>query len=56
MNGMFLVNRSERGKCMKKLFAMVLSGLGILAAGAASAACLCFVIDEPEMPKEMIER
>ena len=52
---------------MKKLFAMVLSGLGILAAGAASAAfsitsvaafltCLCLVIDEPEMSKEMIER
>ena len=41
---------------MKKLFAMVVSGLGILAAGAASTACLCFVIDEPEMPRKMIER
>lgn len=56
MKGMFLVNRSERGKCMKKLFAMVLSGLGILAAGAASAACVFIVLDEPEMSKEMIER
>lgn len=41
---------------MKKLFAMVLSGLGIIAAGAASAACLVAVLDEPEMTKEMIER
>jgi hypothetical protein len=56
MKAMFLVNRSERGKCMKKLFAMVLSGLGILAAGAATSACVCLVIDEPEMSKEMIER
>lgn len=56
MKGMFLANRSERGKCMKKLFAMVLSGLGILAAGAASTACLFLMLDEPEMSKEMIER
>lgn len=41
---------------MKKLFAMVLSGLGLLAAGAASTACVVLVLDEPKMPKEMIER
>lgn len=41
---------------MKKLLAMVLSGIGIIAAGAASAACVMFVVDEPEMPKAMIER
>lgn len=41
---------------MKKLLAMVLSGVGILAAGAASTACLMFMLDEPEMSKEMIER
>ena len=41
---------------MKKLLAMILSGVAILAAGAASAACVAFVIDEPEMPKSMIER
>ncbi len=41
---------------MKKLLAMVLSGVGILAAGAASIACPMLIIDEPEMPKEMIER
>lgn len=41
---------------MRKLLAMVISGLGILAAGAASAACLMIVLDEPEMSKEMIER
>lgn len=41
---------------MKKLFAMVLSGLGIIAAGAASTVSVMFVLDEVEMPKEMIER
>lgn len=41
---------------MKKLLAMVLSGVGILAAGAATSACVMIVIDEPEMSKEMIER
>ena len=41
---------------MKKLLAMVLAGVGVLAAGAASAACLMIVVDEPEMPKAMIER
>ena len=41
---------------MKKLLAMVLAGVGVLASGAASAACMFVVVDEPEMPKAMIER
>ena len=41
---------------MKKLLASVLAGVGILAAGAASAACVMLVIDEPKMPKAMIEK
>ena len=41
---------------MKKLFAMILSGVGILAAGAASSACLVVLMDEPSMSKSMIER
>ena len=41
---------------MKKLLAMILAGVGMLSAGAASVACSIFVIDEPEMSKEMIER
>lgn len=41
---------------MKKLLAMVLSGVGVIAAGAASTACIMFMLDEPEMSKEMIER
>ncbi len=41
---------------MKKLLAMLLSGVGLLAAGAASAACIMFVLDEPEMSKRKIER
>ena len=41
---------------MKKLLAMILSGVGILAAGVGSAACALVILDEPEMSKEMIER
>lgn len=41
---------------MKKLFAMILSGVGVLAAGAASTACLFFMLDEPEMCKSIIEK
>lgn len=39
---------------MKKFIAMVLAVLGVAAAGAASAACITFVIDEPTMPKSML--
>jgi len=41
---------------MKKLLAMLLAGVGVLAAGAASAACVLIVLDEPKMPKAMLER
>lgn len=41
---------------MKKLLAMLLAGVGVLAAGVGSVACTVFIIDEPEMSKEMIER
>lgn len=41
---------------MKKLLAMVLSAVGILAAGAATVGCSLIVMDEPTMSKEMIER
>ncbi len=41
---------------MKKLLAMVLAGVGVLAAGAASVACVFLAIDEPAMPKSMIEK
>ena len=39
---------------MKKFIAMALAALGVIAAGAASAACLVLVFDEPEMPKSML--
>lgn len=39
---------------MKKFLAMALAALGVVAAGAASAACVTFVIDEPTMPKSML--
>ena len=41
---------------MKKLLAGILSVVGIAAAGAASAACIALVLDEPTMPKSMIEK
>lgn len=41
---------------MKKLFAMILSGLGILAASSASIGCPLILLDEPKMSKHMIER
>lgn len=39
---------------MKKFIAMALAALGVIAAGAASAACIVFVLDEPTMPKSML--
>ena len=41
---------------MKKILAMVLAGVGILAAGAASTASVFYVLDEAEMPKAMLEK
>lgn len=41
---------------MKKLLAGILSVIGVAAAGAASTACVMLVLDEPTMPKSMIER
>ena len=39
---------------MKKLLAMALAAVGVVAAGAASAACVVIIIDEPTMPKSML--
>lgn len=39
---------------MKKLLAMALATVGVVAAGAASAACVIIIIDEPTMPKSML--
>ncbi len=39
---------------MKKFLAMALAAIGVIAAGAASAACLVLIFDEPEMPKSML--
>lgn len=41
---------------MKKLLAMILSGVGVLAAGAATTACVIIVFDEPCMNTKMIEK
>lgn len=39
---------------MKKFIAMALAAVGVIAAGAASAACVVIIIDEPTMPKSML--
>ena len=39
---------------MKKFIAMALAALGVIAAGAASSACIIFALDEPTMPKSML--
>lgn len=41
---------------MKKLFAMALTALGALVAGAATSACVVVVVDEPTMPASMLDR
>lgn len=39
-----------------KLAACFLSTIGILASGAASIGCVVLFLDEPVMPKALIER
>ncbi len=39
---------------MKKFLAMALAAVGAIAAGAASAACIVLIFDEPTMPKSML--
>lgn len=38
-----------------KFFSAILKALGSKAAGMGSQACLCFYLDEPEMPKSLIK-
>lgn len=41
---------------MKKLIAMAVAALGVLASSAAYTGCILAFLDEPEMAKKMIER
>ena len=41
---------------MKTLFVSIVSALGALVAASATTGCAFVFIDEPEMPKSMIER
>lgn len=36
---------------MKKMYAFLIAAIALLAANAASTACVWFLIDEPEMPE-----
>lgn len=41
---------------MKNLVISIISAIGALVAASATAGCLIVFIDEPSMPKSMIER
>ena len=41
---------------MEKLFARIFGALGNLGSKGGNSACWVFFIDEPEMPKHMIEK
>lgn len=41
---------------MKKYFAMLIGAVGMMAAGLATTGCWLFVVDEPEMPKTMLNK
>ncbi len=41
---------------MKKYLAMILGAVGMLASGIATTGCWWIIIDEPEMPKSMLEK
>lgn len=41
---------------MKSIFVSIVAALGALVAASASAGCLLVWVDEPTMPKSMIER
>ena len=41
---------------MKKYLAMALAAVGVLASGLATTGCWIFIIDEPEMPKSMLNK
>ncbi|MGI6324933.1 MAG: cyclic lactone autoinducer peptide [Bacilli bacterium] len=40
---------------MKRLYALALVAMGLLAANAASTACFWLLIDEPEMPESLVK-
>ncbi|MCI8588516.1 MAG: cyclic lactone autoinducer peptide [Bacilli bacterium] len=41
---------------MKKLLAMIIGDIGIFVSNTSNMACSLWWVDEPEMPRSMIER
>ena len=41
---------------MKKYLAMALAAVGMLVSGLATTGCWAFVLDEPKMPKSMLNK
>lgn len=50
-----LINKKEGG-IMKKYLSMFLGAIGLMIAGFATTGCIAVVIDEPEMPKSMLNK
>ncbi len=50
----YLSNFEQGGAIMKKICAFALLSIGLLAANAASTASAWLLLDEPEMPKSLI--
>lgn len=41
---------------MKKYLSMLLGAVGLMVAGIATTGCWLIVVDEPEMPKSMLNK
>ena len=41
---------------MKKYLSMLLGAVGLMVAGIATTGCWVIVVDEPEMPKSMLNK
>ena len=41
---------------MKKYLSMLLGAVGLMVAGIATTGCWVVVVDEPEMPKSMLNK
>ena len=41
---------------MKKYLSLLLGAVGLVGAGVATTGCWWFVVDEPEMPKSMLNK
>ena len=50
-----MLGEKSEGK-MKKYLSMILGAVGLMVAGVATTGCWLGFIDEPEMPKSMLNK